>query len=225
MSVSGGTISATFTYDPNGNQTSGLNRTIAYTSYNKPASITQGTKTITFSHDTDHQRFQQVSPEGTTLYFSAFGVHVELFTSGTTGQWNEYLAFGDTLIGVRFEHSDATIATRYFHLDHLGSVAVLTDETGAVVERNSYDAWGKRRAPNGADDPSGSITSQTTGGFTGQEMLADVGLVHLNGRVYDPLVGRMMSADPVVPDLGDGQSWNRYCYVINNPLRYTDTSG
>jgi len=84
---------------------------------------------------------------------------------------------------------------------------------------------GKRRFPTGADDPTGSITSQVTRGFTGQEELADVGLVHLNGRVYDPLIGRMMSADPTVPDPMNGQAWNRYSYVIDNPLGYTDPTG
>jgi RHS repeat-associated protein len=84
---------------------------------------------------------------------------------------------------------------------------------------------GKRRFATGADDPTGSITSQTIRGFTGQEELADVGLVHLNGRVYDPLVGRMMSADPFVPDPLNGQAWNRYAYVINNPLSITDPNG
>jgi hypothetical protein len=49
--------------------------------------------------------------------------------------------------------------------------------------------------------------------------------VHLNGRVYDPLVGRMMSADPIVPDPLDGQAWNAYSYVVNNPLAFTDPSG
>ena len=70
--VSGGSISTTFTYDPNGNQTSGLGRTVSYSSYNKPASITQGARTISFLDDTDHQRFEQVTPEGATLYISAF---------------------------------------------------------------------------------------------------------------------------------------------------------
>jgi len=71
------------------------------------------------------------------------------------------------------------------HTDNLSSIAVITDESGAVAERLSYDAWGKRRFPNGADDPSGNLNSrsQTTRGFTGQEELDDVGLVHLNGRV------------------------------------------
>jgi RHS repeat-associated protein len=129
------------------------------------------------------------------------------------------------MVGVRVLHSDNSVTTRYFHTDNLGSIAVITNESGAVVERDSYDAWGKRRFPTGADDPSGSLTSQTTRGFTGQEELTDVGLVHLNGRVYDPLVGRMMSADPFVPDPMNGQAWNRYSYVINNPLALTDTNG
>jgi RHS repeat-associated protein len=67
---------------------------------------------------------------------------------------------------------------------------VLTDEAGAVVERLSFDPWGKRRQPNGADDPAGTITSQTSKGFTGHEELDSVGLVHMNGRVYDPVIGR-----------------------------------
>ena len=140
-------------------------------------------------------------------------------------QWTDYLSVGGAKVGMRVLHSDETVSTRYFHTDHLGSIAVITNETGAVVERDSYDAWGKRRFATGADDPTGSITSQTIRGFTGQEELADVGLVHLNGRVYDPLVGRMMSADPFVPDPLNGQAWNRYAYVINNPLSITDPNG
>ncbi len=94
-----------------------------------------------------------------------------------------------------------------------------------MVERLSYDAWGKRRFASGADDPTGSITSLTTRGFTGQEELSVASLVHLNGRVYDPFLGRMLSADPVVPDAANPQAWNRYSYVANDPLAFTDPSG
>jgi hypothetical protein len=69
--------------------------------------------------------------------------------------------------------SQQHVTTRYFQTDNPGSIAVITDESGNVVKRDSYDAWGKRRFPNGADDPSGSLTSQTTRGFTGQEELTD----------------------------------------------------
>src|SRR5882757_3726078 len=129
------------------------------------------------------------------------------------------------MIGVRFHFADETVTTRYFHHDHLGSIAVITNEAGAVIERNSHDSWGKRRNPDGTDDTTGTLTSQTTQGFTGQEELTGFGLVHLNGRVYDPFVGRMMSADPTVPEPANSQAWNRYSYVINNPLAFTDPSG
>ena len=130
------------------------------------------------------------------------------------------------MVGVRFlAIATQTVTLRYFHTDHLGSIAVITDQNGAVAERLSYDAWGKRRFANGADDPAGSIASQTAYGFTGQEELSVTGLVHLNGRVYDSLIGRMMSADPTVPDALNPQAWNRYSYVGNDPLTFTDPTG
>ncbi|WP_334502578.1 polymorphic toxin type 28 domain-containing protein [Bradyrhizobium sp. AZCC 1678] len=227
MSISGSTISTTFSYDPNGNQTAGLGRTITWTSYNMPATITQGTRTVSFQHNTEHQRIKQVAPDGTTLYIHAFGVTAELFGVGSAApRWNEYLSVGNVRVGMRVkEVTTTTVSLRYFHTDHLGSISVITNESGVVVERLSYDAWGKRRHPNGADDPTGSITSQTSRGFTGHEELDSVGLVHMNGRVYDALVGRMISPDPTVPDPMNAQAWNRYSYVGNDPLAFTDPSG
>jgi RHS repeat-associated protein len=226
-SISGSTLNTTFTYDPNGNQTGGLGRTMSWTASNRPASITQGTNTISFGYDVDHQRFMQVAPDGTTLYINAFGVSTELFGAGTSAaRWTDYLSVGNAKVGMRIINIAAeTISTRYFHTDHLGSISVITDENGVVLERLSYDAWGKRRFASGADDPTGSITSQSTRGFTGEEQLDTVALVHLNGRVYDPMVGRMISADPTVPDPLNAQSWNRYSYVGNDPLAFTDPSG
>lgn len=226
-SIINGLISTTFTYDLNGNQTSGLNRTIAWTSYNKPASITQGTRTISFVDDTEHQRFKQVTPEGTTLYIAGFGVLAEVTNPGTASQkWTDYLAVGNAKVGMRtLQSASETLTTRYFHVDHLGSISVITDENAMVVERLSYDAWGKRRNPNGTDDTTGSITSQATRGFTGEEQLSIGGLVHLNGRVYDPLLARFTSADPTVTDPMNMQGWNRYSYVGNDPLAFTDPNG
>ncbi|CCD94777.1 hypothetical protein BRAO375_3690005 [Bradyrhizobium sp. ORS 375] len=229
MSVAGGSINATFTYDANGNQTSGLGRSIVYTSYNKPASITQGTRTISFVDDTEHQRFKQVTPEGTTLYIAGFGVMAEVQNPGTTTQkWTDYLSVGNAKVGMRVTQTAAsgtTLTLRYFHTDHLGSIVALTDENGLLQQRLSYDAWGKRRNVDGTDDVAGSTTSQTTRGFTGQEELSVAGLVHLNGRVYDPLLARFTSADPTVTEPLNPQGWNRYSYVGNDPLTFTDPNG
>lgn len=96
--------------------------------------------------------------------------------------------------------------------------------------------------PNGADDPAGVLTAQTTRGFTGHEMIdgeaaprqrsnraiSDLrpnDLVNMNGRVYDPQIGRFLSPDPFIQDVTNTQNLNRYTYVNNNPLSYTDPSG
>src|SRR5581483_813279 len=67
--------------------------------------------------------------------------------------------------------------------------------------------------------------SQTTRGFTGEEQLQVASLVHLNGRVYDSLLARFTSADPTVTDPTNPQGWNRYSYVGNDPLAFTDPNG
>jgi len=68
-------------------------------------------------------------------------------------------------------------------------------------------------------------SSTTTKGFTGHEMLDEVGLIHMNGRIYDPRLGRFMQADPFIQLATDGQMYNRYSYARNNPLVHTDPSG
>jgi RHS repeat-associated protein len=112
-------------------------------------------------------------------------------------------------------------------------VVAITGAGGAtaVVERFSYDPFGKRRNANGTDDvgsyqTNNSISSaQPHRGYTGHEMLEEMGIVHMNGRLYDPRLGRVMSADPIVQAPAMSQSYNRYSYVMNGPLSLTDPSG
>jgi RHS repeat-associated protein len=120
----------------------------------------------------------------------------------------------------------APYTVRYFHTDHLGSVTAITDETGLVVERLAYDAWGKRRFTNGTADVNDTVVGLTTDrGYTEHEELDELGIIHMNGRIYDPYIGRFMSADPFIQAPYELQSHNRYAYVMNNPLLYTDPSG
>jgi len=90
---------------------------------------------------------------------------------------------------------------------------------------------GRRRGQHSEDDPAGTTSfgslnnSQDHSGYTGQEQLDQLALVHLNGRVYDPVIGRMISADPTVPNADDAQQYNRYTYVLNNGLAFIDPSG
>ena len=114
---------------------------------------------------------------------------------------------------------------QYLHHDHLGSVAVVTDDTGSVVERLAFDPWGKRRFPNGTADVNDSIVGLTIDrGFTMHEHLDEMGLIHMNGRIFDPLIGRFMSADPFIQAPENLQSHNRFAYVMNNPLNHTGLS-
>ena len=231
--VTGGTLqgAASYDYDANGNMTLGAGRTLTWTSFNKVASIAKGTTNVSWAYDPEHHRSKQVSTSGgttnTTFYFAdaASGVMYERAVGPSLTTWNDYLYVSGEMVGVRFARSDATVATRYFVKDHLGSVAVITNEAGAVAERLSYDAWGKRRNNDGTDDVSNVLTSQTTRGFTGHEMIDEVDLVNMNGRVYDPVLGRFISADPFIHEVTNSQDLNRYSYVHNNPLSYTDMNG
>ena len=99
----------------------------------------------------------------------------------------------------------------------------INNETGAVVQRLSYDAFGKRRNANGTD--AATITAQTTRGFTRHEHDDEVGLVNMNAREYDPLLGRFATPDAIVQFAHHSQSYNRNSYVHNNPLSFTDPTG
>ncbi len=97
----------------------------------------------------------------------------------------------------------------------------------------SFDAFGSRRKTNWAGELSDAETETllaeigigTSRGYTGHEHLDRTGLIHMNGRVYDPTLGRFLSADPLVQAPYFSQSYNRYTYTFNNSLILTDPSG
>ncbi|MBC3873841.1 RHS repeat domain-containing protein [Undibacterium flavidum] len=120
----------------------------------------------------------------------------------------------------------------YWHKDHLGSLVATTDQNGVVTARYSYDPFGKRRMASGNYDANGTLiidwSSSGNGndiGYTGHEHLDDVGVIHMNGRIYDPLLGRFMQTDPFIQDPLNLQNYNRYGYCYNNPLVCTDPTG
>jgi len=91
----------------------------------------------------------------------------------------------------------------------------------------SYDAWGRQR--NHSDWTNYAVDAEPTffmgRGFTGHEHLPWFNLINMNGRLYDPVVGRFLSPDNYVQTPGFTQGFNRYGYCLNNPLRHTDPSG
>lgn len=223
-----------YSYDANGNLVhrqlaSSSPTTIAYTSFNKPASITEGTTTLSFAYGPQHERYRQVvttSSGGTTKLY--IGGIFERETTGATVRNIHYIRAGGEVFAVYITEGTgaATLqSTRYLHRDHLGSVHTITSETGTVVEVLAFDPWGVRRNAQDWSPATAPITSTIDRGFTGHEHLDEVSLIHMNGRVYDPVIGRFLSADPFVQVPEFSQSLNRYSYVFNNPLSATDPSG
>ncbi|WKD51246.1 RHS repeat-associated core domain-containing protein [Microbulbifer spongiae] len=136
------------------------------------------------------------------------------------------------------DQAGLTINTvEYLHRDHLDSVEKITDAEGNMLLGSlnalAYDPYGSRRSGDWTGDISASdledlLAAQglsTNRGFTNHEQLDRTGLIHMNGRIYDPAMGRFLSPDPIVQAPGNSQSWNRYSYVMNNPLSFTDPSG
>jgi RHS repeat-associated protein len=109
--------------------------------------------------------------------------------------------------------------------DHIGSVVAVADSSGHFVERADYSAFGGMRASIGAVPVGLTALATTTRGFTGHEQLSSIDTIHMNGRIYDPKLGRFLQADPMVAEPGNPQNWNPYSYVFNNPLANTDPTG
>ncbi|MYF71276.1 MAG: hypothetical protein F4181_15555, partial [Proteobacteria bacterium] len=126
-----------------------------------------------------------------------------------------------------------TAAFEYLHRDHLGSVESVTDASGMELKIQAYDPFGSRRASDWTramtdterTTLAGEAPQRTARGYTGHEHLERTGLIHMNGRVYDPAIGRFLSPDPIVADASFSQGWNAYSYALNSPLSYSDPSG
>lgn len=223
--------SNTFSYDANGNQTTRYGSTVTWTSYNYPSRINNGSQYHDFFYDANRQRWKQVYFNGSSTETTIFvGGILEKHTSGTTTHYRHYIFAEDQPVALYTRPTSGTITTRYFLLDHQGSVASLTDGAGGAYVNESFKAFGERRNPSTWSGPPSSgdetlIANATRRGYTMHTNLGGSPLVHMNGRVADAQLGRFLSPDPYVPDPDMTQAYNRYSYVYNNPLSYTDPSG
>jgi RHS repeat-associated protein len=115
--------------------------------------------------------------------------------------------------------SDTNRVAYYYHEDNLNSSSALSDSSHNQIEVDSYYPFGRALTAN----PQASF--QVSRRFTGQVFDNETGLYYYNARYFDPELGRFIQADPKIPDLANPQSYNRYSYCLNNPLRYTDPTG
>lgn len=216
-------------------------QSISYNAFKAPIQIEeQGVDKISFGYNAMLQR--SVMYYGNTdndklkrpyrKYFSADGsmeIKVTFATGNTTTPTSvEIITYvgGDAYSASTLVKSDGTTQNYfYLHRDYQGSIMAITNAVGAVVEKRLYNPWGEIvKIQDGAGNNLTKLTFFDRG-YTGHQHLESVGLIHMNGRLYDPKLHRFLQPDNFIQDPYNTQSFNRYGYCWNNPLKYMDQSG
>lgn len=232
--LSAGADHTGYQYDLNGNMVQGGGRSIAWSIFDKPAQFSKnGSVKASFKYGPERFRYLKVTPESRTYYLGKAYERIEskLNPASTGKVEHKYFIYADgQLVGIHVKAVDSgdTLPdeTRYLHRDSLGSIDTITDGQGRIIDRMSYNPFGSRRGGDWRVNTGEPLVPVLTNrGFTGHEHVDEMNLIHMNGRVYDPELGRFISADPLVQFPYDPQSYNRYSYVLNNPLKYTDPTG
>src|SRR5579862_334023 len=201
--------STTYGYDTNGNQTGktagGATTSYSYDALNRMTGIS-GPATASYSYNGDGLRVGKTVNGTTTPYvWDPTGMPMVL-SDGNEYVWGQGMISAISAGGV----------PSYAHADGLGSIRMITDPTGAVIGRQTYDAFGAARSQTGVQLPMG---------YTGEQVDPESGLVYLRARYMDPATGRFMSKDPLRGVDGIPLTQNAYLYGIDGPLAYTDPSG
>jgi RHS repeat-associated protein len=198
-----------FWYDANGNMVTRNDSTGSFTQQwdkeNRLITVT-GTASGSFVYDGDGNRVKATLNGTTTAYIGNY-------YEQTGAAIKKYYYAGGTRIAVNDN------GTLYWLLgDHLGSTAITANSGGGKYAELRYTPWGEERYTNG-------VTTPTRRQYTGQINDSEIGLYFYNARSYSSVLGRFISADTIVPDVSDPQSWNRFSYTRNNPINRIDPSG
>jgi RHS repeat-associated protein len=225
---------SSYCYDANGNSITAtwrgsVTNTYTWTSYNQPnlftggwPTISTGTSSSQFFYDHNHKRFKQVASYGGALETTTYiGGLLEKMTNASGMVFRHYVPAGANVI-VYTRTGSSSNPYYYMTKDHLGSTAVVTSESGALVVKEKFAAlgWNENSAAEQA-----TIASVSRHGFTGQEGIDNLYAVNMNGRVYQPGRDAFLSPDPTISDPTNTLSYNRYAYVNYNPLTNTDPTG
>lgn len=227
---------ANYIYDQEGRMTSGDGSTIKYNAISKPSEVKMGDLTSGFVYAPDDRQTLSESVVATETNYSVNQYYGDLW------ERSEYSA-GDTEVRTRIRISGAngvkalwvgserqgamTEELLYYHTDHLGSVDAISDASGSVRERQSFSPFGSRREQDWKSPGESSAWEEAVDsrGFTGHPQFDHMQLVYMGARMYSPKLGRFISPDTIIQAPENSQSLNRYSYVFNNPLSYTDPTG
>lgn len=238
-----GIANPSYSYDADGNMANRSGTNVVWNSLNLPTctdasggSCTSGSNYSSFKYAPDKHRYQQVAEVDGVAETTAYIGAVEFLTTGSTTTARHRLsAYGEDVLTLNIGDSSCAATPgfcfNYIHNDQLGGVDAVTGADGKTSAGSgfAYEAFGQRRDPATGLAPSASEVQAdralTHHGFTNHEMLDGLNLIHMNGRVYDPTLGRFLSVDPIFMAETNGQSLNPYSYVMNNPLSVTDPTG
>ena len=240
----------TFHYDANGNQTERIEdnptgslvprgrQVLDYNDFDMPWRITSGIGSAAVATELEYgasgarlsKRELASGSEQTTkltLDIAEMYRQVSDFASGVLAKRTHHyriFAAGRQVAEVTKVERDGAInatetKTHFLHEDEVGSSKAITGADGELASVRVFRPFGEERSP---------IDWQSTGvasGFTGHQHDPELGLVNMRGRIYDPRLGRFLTPDPYVTEPLDPQGLNRYAYVQNNPLTFTDPTG
>lgn len=203
---------------------------IAYNAMQRPMSIKENGYEALFTYNADGDRVKMVMKKDNIVQYTRYylGSEYEIEVAGNGAVTERRYIDGDAYSAACvYVKQGSTWAINYICRDYLGNITHLADANGTLRQELSYDPWGRLRNP--ANQQLYAADSQPVlllaRGFTGHEHLKEFGLINMNARLYDPVLGRFLSPDPYVQAPLFSQNYNRYSYCLNNPLRYNDESG
>jgi RHS repeat-associated protein len=245
--ITGSTLAGSYQYDsekphavtsvmPSTNFPEAISSSQCETEYNflsQPSRIAEENVEILLEYGADNQRaktvFKNSGHIARTRYHISANYERETDLRGV--EWNYHYIYGPNGLAALCVRRDGVDSLYYVHPDRLGSYTHITNAGKQVVRALHFDPWGNVKADTNwtvfaTNAPSTLIRSfRFDRGFTGHEHYADLKVINMNGRLYDPVIARFFSPDNFVQLPDFTQSYNRYSYCLNNPLQYVDPSG
>jgi RHS repeat-associated protein len=233
----------TYEYDKDGNLIKDDRHNFTYNQQNKVTSITQNGKTVNFRYGSKSNRYIKLFNDNWsyTHYIGKLYEKTKLNFTQEDAIEKNYIYFKDRLIAIKQRAVGLTPKkekTEFTHHDNLTNIIAITDEDNNIIDRRSYKPFGEIRAiayKEAIDKIKDNLITQeeylnltlkqTNRSFTSHEYINDTDIIHMNGRVYDTITSRFTSADPYIQESENLQNYNRYSYVMNNPVNLMDPSG
>jgi RHS repeat-associated protein len=204
-----------------------IGQNVVYNAFDQPTTITEGNKQLTISYGIDDMRNYSTYQLGVNQVYTRYHLgSMDREVNGTTVRDIHYIEGPSGTIAIVVKENDVW-NYYYTFTDPLGSILYVYNENGTINTRQSFDAWGRYRSATNWNSYTTPNYPRTWlyRGYTGHEMLPAFNLVNMNGRLYDPLSARMLSADPIINSIYSTQAYNRFSYVWNNPLKFVDPMG